>query len=381
MRVLHLCLSNWFIDGVGYQENELVRQHVADGHDVLVIASTETHDANGKIAYTDPAEYIGVEGVQIIRIPYRKFLPEIIMRKLRMHIGLRKLLHDFQPNVILFHGTCGWELLTVSDYIKFNPNVSLYVDSHEDQYNSARNWVSRELLHKQYYARILQFALPTIKKILCYSPESIIFVQSTYVIPQQKLELYPLGGRPIPDQEYVSRRTAARKTYGIMDEQILLVQSGKQTRRKKLLESISALSSNNNGQLCLLIAGNIDSSIKEDVIKAVNRDKRIRLLGWKSFEELTDLLCAADIYLQPGSQSVTMQHSLCCRCAVILDDVPSHKMYVNRNGWLIGLDGNLSEILNQIVGADIDAMKIASFRFAQACLDYSVLAKRIFSEE
>ncbi len=381
MRIAHLCLSNWFVDGVGYQENELVRQHIADGHDVLVIASTETHSDEGKLTYTNPADYIGVEGARVIRITYRKFMPEVVMRKLRMHIGLRDLLNTFRPEVILFHGTCGWELLTTASYVKANPSVSLYVDSHEDRYNSARNWLSRELLHRQYYGRILRFVLPRIKKVLCYSPESIDFVESTYFIHRKKLELYPLGGRPIPDDEYASRRDATRATRGIADDQVLIVQAGKQTSRKKILDSLTAISSNENNKLRFLVAGNIDSSILDEVTTGINSDDRIHFLGWKSFDELTDLLCAADIYLQPGTQSVTMQHSLCCRCTVILDDVPSHQMYVKQNGWLIGRDGTLSEIISNIKNVDLDVMKLASFRFAQEHLDYALLAKRIFREE
>lgn len=378
MRVAHLCLSNFFIDGVGYQENELVRQHVAAGHDVLVIASTETYSDNKKLSYTKPADYIGVEGARVIRIPYRRILPELLMRKLRMHIGLQKLLTTFQPDAVLFHGTCGWELLTAASYAKAHPNVLLYVDSHEDQYNSARNWLSREILHKQYYGRILRTALPSIKKILCYSLESIDFVESTYCITRGMLELYPLGGHPLPEDEYSSRRSATRAAFEITDNQILIVQSGKLSRRKKVLDSIAAISLSNTPNLRFFIVGIIENGLTEKVTNAIHVDKRIRFLEWKSFDELTDILCAADIYLQPGTQSVTMQHSLCCRCAVILDDVPSHQMYVDKNGWLIGRDGSLPEIIRNIDNADLDAMKLASFRIAQEYIDYSFLAKRIF---
>ena len=45
MKIAHICLSCFYIDGFSYQENELVRQNVSDGHDVLVITSTETINA------------------------------------------------------------------------------------------------------------------------------------------------------------------------------------------------------------------------------------------------------------------------------------------------------------------------------------------------
>ena len=59
------------------------------------------------------------------------------------------------------------------------------------------------------------------------------------------------------------------------------------------------------------------------------------LLSVKDAQELMQLLCAADVYVQPGSQSATLQNSICCRCAVIVDDVPSHHPFVNGNGWMV----------------------------------------------
>jgi len=379
MKVVHLCLSNWFVDGLGYQENELVRQHVASGHDVLIIASTETLSDDGTLTYTNSADYISLEGARVLRIPYSRFFPEVIMRKLRMHPGVRRLLNSFNPDSILFHGTCGWELFTVASYVKANPHVLFYVDSHEDQYNSGRNWLSKELLHKQYYARILRYTLPKIRKVLCYSSESMNFVESTYGISRDRLELFPLGGRPIPNDEYLSRRTSTRKKYNIACDQTLIVQSGKLSPSKKIIDSIAAFSCNSRSHLRFFIVGLVDDRIEQEFFAGVEGDARIRFLGWRSFNDLTDILCAADIYLQPGTQSVTMQHSLCCHCAVILDDVPSHQMYVYRNGWLIGRDGSLTDILNSIDDVDLYAMQLASFTFSQQYLDYALLAKRILS--
>ena len=75
MKILHLCLSCFYIDDAGYQENQLVRQHVRDGHEVLVIASTETFDGRGGLTYTEPKTYTGSDGARVIRIPYVRWLP------------------------------------------------------------------------------------------------------------------------------------------------------------------------------------------------------------------------------------------------------------------------------------------------------------------
>jgi 1,2-diacylglycerol 3-alpha-glucosyltransferase len=151
MKIAHLCLSCFYIDGFAYQENQLVAQNVADGNEVQVIASTESYAANGELEYIEPNDYLGSDGARVIRLLYKKWLPRFLMRKLRMHNNVYNLLDEFNPDVILFHGACGWELLNVSKYINKNPNVKLYVDSHEDKYNSARNFLSKYLLHKIYY--------------------------------------------------------------------------------------------------------------------------------------------------------------------------------------------------------------------------------------
>ena len=115
-----ICLSCFYIDGFGYQENELIRQHVSDGHDVFVIASTETFGRDGKLTYVEPSAYRGAEGAPVTRLAYRTFLPHALMKKLRMHRGVYALLCEMKPDAILFHGLCGWELHAVARYKREN---------------------------------------------------------------------------------------------------------------------------------------------------------------------------------------------------------------------------------------------------------------------
>ena len=380
MRIAHLCLSNWYIEGLSYQENELIRQHVHAGHEVLVIASTETHGDAGKVAYTSPGESVGPEGARVVRLPYRLW-PAQLARKLRVHPGVYRLLEEFRPQAMLFHGTCGWEVATAARYARNHPEVLFYIDSHEDQYNSARSLVSRELLHKYYYRHCLGRAWPSARKILCVSLETMDFVEKTYRVPRERLEFFPLGGRLIPAAEYAERRGAIRQKLGIGDNEILLVQSGRQTRRKKLIESLRAFRATTAASARLKIVGNLADDIRDEATRLIAEDPRVEFLGWKSAAELTDLLCAADIYLQPGTQSVTMQHSLCCRCAVIVDDVPSHKVYVDGNGWLINDRMPLGAALAGIGKADLGQMQERSFAIASRMLDYAKLADRILSRE
>lgn len=380
MKIAHLCLSCFYIDGYAYQENELVRQNVMDGHDVVVVASTETYDSNGRLTYVEPREYAGTDGARVIRLRYRKFLPHGVMKKLRLHPGVLEILERERPDVILFHGLCGGELLTVKRYKERHPAVKFLADSHEDFNNSARSIVSRYLLHGVYYRGLLQSALDSIDKVLCISTETISFVRDFYGVAERKIEFFPLGGFVYEDEEYESVRVREREKYGLSENDVVFVQSGKMDAKKKVLESLQSFTKIDSPRLRFVLAGHLQEDVAGEAEAIMKKDDRIRFVGWKSTEDLRALLCAADVYVQPGTQSATMQMSLCARCAVILDDVPSHVPYVDGNGWLLGKRGTLDDALREASANpnQLRAMSNKSAEIAARLLDYRRLAARIY---
>lgn len=377
MIVVHLCLSNWYVDDWQYQENELIKQHVLTGHDVSVIASTEVPDASGALTYRKPSSYISRDGAKIIRLTYLFKGPLFLMAKLRAYDGLMTMLETIRPDAIMFHGTCAWDVTTAARYVKEHPNVIFYVDSHEDRHNSARTFLSRELLHKLFYRYCLKKALPQIRKILCYSLESMDFVHQTYGIDRDRLEFFPLGGLIPDDDNYQTRRMTTRQELAIDDNQVLYVQVGKQTEAKKLISTLQAFISSAPATGRLVIAGSLDENIKAQAQALIASDARIHFSGWLSPAQLTSLLCAADVYLQPGSQSVNFQQSLCCRCVPIVHNYPSHHPFVQGNGWMINDDKDLAAAISAADSCNIDEKKRISLDIARTNLDYAVMAKRI----
>lgn len=382
MKIVHLCLSNFYVDKYSYQENELVAQNVADGHDVTVIASTESFGEQKDVVYLPPGRYVGSDGACVIRLPYRKWLPHGLMRKVRMHPGVYRLLEQLAPDVVFFHGTGGWELLTAARYKRDHPKIRLLVDSHTDANNSARGRLSRKVLHGVLYRQILQRSLGGIEKILCVNIDAMDFAHEVYGIPKEKLEFYPLGGRIVDDHEYEELRCKTRQKYGLADTDLLFVQSGKMDGRKRVVESLRAFTAVPNERVRFFLAGHVHEDVAADVDVIVGNDKRISFLGWMQPDDLFALLCAADIYVQPGTQSVTMQMSLCARCAVILDDVAAHQPYLAGNGWLVGKQMSLSQAFAQVVAlapGQLKEMKTNSGDISRALLDYSLLARRIYN--
>lgn len=380
MRIVHVCLCGPYSDGFAYQENELVAQHVAMGHEVSILATTETYGADRRtLTHVVASETRTQDGALMVRLPYRRWAPAAVMGKLRMHPQVLTWLERLAPEVILFHGLCSWELLAVARYKQLNPSTRLYADCHEDFNNSARTWASKWLLHFAYYRSVLRRCLPQIDKVLCVTVESISFARDFYGVPPAMLELYPLGGEVLDDRTYLEKRTAVRQQLGVQSSDIVLVQSGKLDATKLLPTALRALAEVDDPRLRFVIAGKMSPKVELQAHPLINADARVKYLGWLKPEELRDLLCGADVYVQPFGQTSTTQMSLCCRCAIVVQDLPSHRALFCENGFLTNESKTLATAFGYLVehADQLKAMQTASSAFADENLDYRNLARRI----
>lgn len=380
MRVLHVCVSGPFTDGLSYQENELIEQHVALGHDVTVIAAISTYGENQQITDAKVGQSKLRCGATLIRLSYAWGLKGWLPSKIRAYSGLRECLEEIRPDRILFHGLTAWSLLTVSKFVKCNPQVSMFADSHEDWYNSARTVLSKWLLHYCFYRPILRRCLPYIKKVLCCSLETIDFVKSLYGVPQSQIEFYPLGGILWDDVDYSTTRTKTRESQGWLSQHRVFLQSGKLDRAKRLGDTLRAFANLDDANLRLVITGRIMPDVQDEVLPLIMADNRVQVLGWVDSKKLRNLLCAADVYVQPGSQSATMQMALCCRRPVIIADVMSHKIFIKGNGTLVSGEDQLRkamETLAQLPDEKLLHMSHCSAQVAAQLLDYRKQAMRV----
>ena len=378
MKILHCCLANFYVDNFNYQENALPRMNKANGHEVQIIASTQVYD-NGKIVYTHPKEYFNEDGIFVKRLEYSKKLPRKLVRKVRIYKNLYEEIDKFQPDIILCHGVQTVDLLTIAKYVKKHENVIFYADNHAGFNNSAQNIISKIFLHKIIYKIVVQKSLAYINKVLYLSSETKTFLKEMYKIPDEKLAYYPLGGKIFSESERLKYKEKIRNELNIEDLDIVLIHSGKMNPAKKTDLLLSAFHKVKNQKMKLIIIGSISEKYSKIVIPLIESDKRILYLGWKSGVELQEYLCAGDIYIQPGSQSATMQNALCCGNAVILTPVEAHKSLLKDAGIYITDERTLVEALHKI-GTDfeyLDQKRKECFKIAQNMLDYSMLAEKL----
>jgi glycosyltransferase involved in cell wall biosynthesis len=380
MKILHLMLACFYIDEYNYQENILPKQNKLDGHNVEIIASTETYINNLLPGYVNPGSYFNEDGIYVNRIPYRRIINQTISSKLRMYHNVYKHIESFSPDIIFCHGIMTYELKTIIKYKINNPNVKLIFDSHADFNNSANGIFSRYILHGIYYKRIIKRALPFINNILCVNYESILFLEKLYKIPSAILQLYPLGGEILEENIRLDKRNRIRKSLNIRDNDILIIHTGKMTKEKKTEDVIKAFYNIKKENLRLILIGSMSEDIELLTKKYLNNDKRISYLGWKNSNELADYLCAGDLYVQPGTQSSTMQNALCNNCAAALFPHESHKYLLGERVFYIENIRDMEYLFDEIsVRQDIlEEKRKMSYKFAKTTLDYKKLAEKIY---
>ncbi|MFV0267748.1 MAG: glycosyltransferase [Draconibacterium sp.] len=378
MTIVHICLSSSYTYGMGYQDNLLVKYNLLAGHKVIVISNNAKYE-NGKLTETEEEDTILEDGSRLIRLKYDRIINSYLSSKIRKTKRLKKLLGTLSPGIIMFHGTASWELLTMAKYKQKNKNTKLYIDSHTDLNNSAKNWVSYFFLHKLFYRYLTRKALPYCEKLFYISEETGIFLKKAYGVPEPFLEFLPLGGEIMDKESKTIVRKEMRDKLNLTEQDILFCHSGKMDVKKKTYELIKIFTKTKQHNFKLLLIGTFTKDIEKQVAPLIKIDDRIIYLGWKTSGELKKYIAATDLYLQPGSQSATMQNALCVGTPVLIDNVPSHQIYNKGNAFLIDDCHEINNIFRRIADAPelLDHMSGIAYELAMEILDYKKLAQKI----
>ena len=378
MNILHISSASAYTFGLTYQDNMLSEINAQDGQSVLVISDCKGF-IDGDLVDTKP-ENIVFNNIHLIRLRYSKIFNNLLSSKLRKMNELYGIIEDFKPDVILHHGLASLTLLDAARYKASHKDIKLYADTHADFNNSAKNLLSKNVLHKMIYKNIINNVLPCLDKIFFVGYEAKIFAQSLYNIPEDKLEYLPLGGIIIPADEYLKKRSLIRSESHLHDSDILCIHSGKMDEKKRTLELLKAFTVTTGDNLKLFIIGSLSENIKAEALSLIASDNRIKYLGWKTGEELLDLLCAGDLYVQPGGQSATMQNALCSGCAAALYPHESHKYLLGDSVFYINTIEDMVQLFKR-VSLDrnvLEAKRNQSFKIAKEKLDYKKLAARLY---
>ena len=304
MKILHLMLGCFYIDNYSYQENYLPKHHKLMGHDVEIVASLVTFDGNGKAALLPKADkYTNEYGIPVTRLDYKKGK---LNKKLRHYVGLREELERIAPELIFIHGVQFCDISVVAKYLKKHPEVKVFADSHSDFSNSARNWVSKNVLHRIVWRRCAQIINPFVTRFYGVLPARVDFLINEYKLPAEKVELLVMGA---DDDSVIAAaapkiRADIREKYGLAADDFVIMTGGKidafKTQTLLLMEAVARI---DDPHVKLIVFGSVTPNLK-DRVEALTDGKKVQYIGWVQANDSYDYFAAADLVVFPGRHSV-----------------------------------------------------------------------------
>ena len=96
MKIVHICLSMGYTEGLNYQENVIIKYQARDGHDVSLVTTDHCfHEGQWGLCQTE-SDYINPDGVHIIRLPFAYHLPYKINKQIGIFRGFYQVLEKIQ---------------------------------------------------------------------------------------------------------------------------------------------------------------------------------------------------------------------------------------------------------------------------------------------
>lgn len=131
MKIVHIAPNSPYNDYWGYQDNLLPKYQKKLGHDVTVLVSNKEHD-NGQIVEGLAREYDLSDGQHIVRIPYKRYLTDMLTN-LHSYMPVYHKLVEFHPDFIFFHGLVSDSIFDAIRYKEnVNPDCVIVQDNHAD---------------------------------------------------------------------------------------------------------------------------------------------------------------------------------------------------------------------------------------------------------
>ncbi|MGM8138967.1 glycosyltransferase [Enterococcus italicus] len=374
MKILHIAVSGEYTEGWSYQDNLLPKYHRRMGYEVTVIVGPLEFDSNGvSFINTHNDEYNLKDGRKIKRLIYSAALPNAIRNKLKPIKNLYKSIEEEAPDIIFLHGIQSVSISKILKYIKKNPNVKLFVDSHVDFSNSATNWFSKNILHKKiwhYYAQKLNFKAIKFWGVL---PARVDFLIDIYKIPIKKTGLLEMGG----DDELIEKLSNERNDN--FSEFRILTGGKIDSKKKQVLTLI---------EVCieLKIPLTIFGSVSKDLIDEFNEKKQSRFIqyvGWKNQEDIYKLIYQHQLVVFPGRHSVLWEETVSIGKPLLVKRW-SGTEHVNINGNCLFLDDDSKNEMKKkilLIQEEETYKKILeSSKQASSKFKYSNIAKKSILE-
>lgn len=383
MKIVMLC--EFYNDNLEFQENLLAKYYNKHNHQVVIITSTFTSIFD---YYSDnhdpklPAKTHVINGVKIIRLKYAFN----ILNRLRRYTNIYEILEEERPGLIFVHDISP-NMLEAVKYKKKHQDCSIIMDYHADFSNSAKNWISLNILHKILRKYYLDRSRKYIDKIFPVVPASTKFLHEVYEVPMDEMELLPLGADTDVgnDTRINNEGSKIRSKYGIPIDDVVIFTGGKFEPKKKTELLIDAFHILKDPKLHLFIIGDASSTsqiYKKSLIAHSKENQNIHFIGWLSSADIYKYMNACELAVFPAHQSILWQQAISMYLPLIVGNIGHQDIsYLNEYGNIIILDKNkitaknIAENISTLLSSNqiLNDMKSGAIKITDEMLNWDKL--------
>ena len=386
MKILHIVLSCFYVEGLGYQENLLPKYHKLLGNEVSVLTSVFPNSGLGDPQYRKCREYENKDSVRVIKLDRNEF--HIFGKEIRLnrYKGVYEALERLQPDIIFIHGLTSFADLEIAKYLRKHRDVIAYADQHTDYYNAGTvTWKSRLIL-KLLWRPMIRRLQPFIKKFWGTTPWRCDYLEKVYRLPKEKIDLLVMGAddRKIDflHREDIRRRIC--RELRVSEADFIIVSGGRIDRAKNIHLLMQTVQELNLSNLHLIVFGDpLPDTEKE--FRIFEKCERIHAIGWIPAGQVYDYFLASDLAVFPGTHSVLWEQACACGIPCFFKDWEGmHHVDVGGNciflkeGTKEELKSQITEILEQ--PALHRAMKKAAVENGIKAFSYRRIAQRAIEE-
>lgn len=379
MKIANVCLCGPYNDGFSYQDNYLPKYHKRLGHEVWLIASEWAFNDKGEMVISDETEYDNNDGVHVIRLHSKLGK---LGNFLRVYPDIVKTIENIKPDILFIHGCSFWSIRKLVSYLRKNRTV-VYVDNHADYSNSARNWLSKNILHKIVWRSCARKIEPYTRRFYGVLPARVDFLKELYGLSAEKCELLVMGA----DDDAVKAaarpevRKSIREKYGIAADDFLIMTGGKidlfKTQTILLMQAVQQIK---DPKVKLIVFGSVVPELKEKVA-ALTDGRKVQYIGWVKSDGSYPLFAAADLVVFPGRHSVFWEQVAGQGIPMLVKDwAGTHHVDMGGNVRFLKQDSSeeIEKMLIEIINdpEEYQKMKDIAVGIASKQFSYSNIAKK-----
>jgi len=359
MKIVHV--MNWYIPGMGYQENFLPAEQKKLGHDVCIITSDRVPQYKGyerNVGKTIGERVIGVgtyqeSGVTIYRLPT---VFEVVNGGQVIVRGLYKLLKELKPDVVQAHGAfCPITLQSVLYSKRLNYRV--FVDDH----SNVDNFHLNSLIKKAYIQLVKAFYYFYGHRVEMFFPVTYAttdLLKRVLQVPDQRLELLPLGANTDRFKKSLELRQIGRNDIGIDEKDKLILTAGKLNEQKDieyLIEAIKYVSERKPAVKLLIIGGGTREYMNylKNLVNRLGITDKVIFMDFVPNKELPKYYNAGDIGVWPGNCSITVLEAVATGLPVIIPNKDLNYKILSDNNAAVGFErrnvNSLSEAILKLL--------------------------------